>query len=348
VRSLLQPVDVAAIDVDPTDSEQGLLVAPYPPDATVLPGPPPAPLEGLLLLRGPLAGVGRPATAAGMGGWGRSGDGTNPTLAPTIIPWPSHLPSELRDPNIVQLAHLPPHHLMFTFGRYNCIADEIYSVALDDEAGATEPLKPLAPPTQLVSALLKPYSGMLQSRPDGKGGVELSWTKCASRVVFADVPRGAAVGAPVDYEQLRFAWLDIPIPGQPSISSFARVGNTFVFIYSTKFAIYSAELVADRHVFEHVTLLSNDSAWLPLATTAHGSTVYISERNATAYSSVNANGRIRSIDLAKTPANGPPSGAGGAKLKVYVADTVGVDELSTMPASCLPPPLVRAADTPSA
>ena len=60
------------------------------------------------------------------------------------------LPAELRDPNIVQLAHLPPHRLLFTFGRANCIADEIWAVDLADDATAG--------PTQLVSALMKPYS----------------------------------------------------------------------------------------------------------------------------------------------------------------------------------------------
>ena len=64
------------------------------------------------------------------------------------------LPAELRDPNIVQLAHLPPHRLLFTFGRYNCIADEIWAVDLADDATAG--------PTQLVSALMKPYSNFEQ------------------------------------------------------------------------------------------------------------------------------------------------------------------------------------------
>ena len=49
------------------------------------------------------------------------------------------------------------------------------------------------------------------------------------------------------------------------------------------------------------------------------------------YSSYNAKGRIRSIDLASTL-------AGAAKLVTVVKDTVGVDDMSTMPASCLPSP----------
>ena len=102
--------------------------------------------------------------------------------------------------------------------------------------------------------------------------------------MFADVPASAAVDAPLDYDSLDFAWLDIPIPGRPSITSFERVGDTFIFIYATKSAIYSAVLVPERHAFEHVILLSNDSSWLPLSTTVHGTTVFIGERNATAYS----------------------------------------------------------------
>ena len=155
--------------------------------------------------------------------------------------------------------------------------------------------------------------------------MQLSWTKCASRLVFADVPASAGVDAPLDYASLDFAWLDIPVPGRPSISSFARVGDTFVFIYATKSVIYSAVLVPERHAFEHVTLLSNDSSWLPLSTTVHGSTVFIGERNATAYSSYTGKARIRSIDISTS----------AAKLKVAVSDTVGVDDLSTMPAACL-------------
>ena len=57
IRSLLQPVDVNAVDIDHTDAEHGLLVAPLPPDSTVVPVA--RPLDGLLLLRGPTAGVGR-------------------------------------------------------------------------------------------------------------------------------------------------------------------------------------------------------------------------------------------------------------------------------------------------
>ena len=69
---------------------------------------------------------------------------------------PTVLPAELRDPNIVQLANLPPHRLLFTFGRYNCIADEIWAVDLADDATAG--------PTQLVSALMKPYSNLDMQR----------------------------------------------------------------------------------------------------------------------------------------------------------------------------------------
>ena len=305
IKSLLQPIDVKAVDIDHTDAEHGMLVAPLPPDNTVVPVA--RPLNGLLLLRGPTAGVGMP---------------NGKTMAPKMIPWPAELPAELRDPNIVQLAHRPPHGLLFTYGRYNCIADEIWAVDLADDATAC--------PTQLVSALMKPFSNALQSRPAVGGGLQLSWTKCASRLVFADIPASTAVGDALDYASLDFAWLDIPVPGRPSISSFARVGDTFIFIYSTKSVIYSAVLVPKRNAFEHVTLLSNDSSWLPLSTTVHGSTVFIGERNATAYSSYNTNGRIRSIDLST------PTPTAAAKLKVFVRDTVGVDDLSTMPAACLP------------
>ena len=307
VRSLLQPVDVKVVDVDFTDAANGLLIAPFPPDDTVVLAPPP--LAGILLLRGPVTGVGLL-------------DGN--TLVPQMIPWPTGLPAELRDPNIVQLAHLPPHRLVFTFGRHNCISDEIWAVNFDDAADG---------PTLLVSALLMSSSPMLRSQTASAGGVQLSWTKCASRIVIADVPAGAAVDAPLDYTSLEFAWLDIPIEGRPSISSFAQVGNTFIFVYSTKSVIYSAELVRDRHVFEHVTLLSNDSSWYPVSTVVHGSTVYIGERNVSAYSVASANGRLRSIDLSAAVR----LGAAPATIEIYLDNTAGVDNLGTMPASCLPP-----------
>ena len=70
IKSLLQPIDVKAVDIDHTDAEHGLLVAPFPPDSTVLPVS--RQLDGLLLLRGPTAGVGKP-------------DGK--TMTPKIIPW---------------------------------------------------------------------------------------------------------------------------------------------------------------------------------------------------------------------------------------------------------------------
>ena len=94
-RSELQPVFVSNIAVDASDAESGLLVAARPP---VDPFPP---TEGVLLLRGPLVGVGK-------------GDGK--TLTPTVVPWAEELPAALRSSNMVRLAHQKPHRLLFTFG----------------------------------------------------------------------------------------------------------------------------------------------------------------------------------------------------------------------------------------
>ena len=214
--SLLQPVDVTNIDVDHSDADGGLLIAARPPDTTSLLTAPPIP--GLLLLRAPLVGVGR-------------GDGT--ALTPTVIPFPPFLPHVLRTSNIVQLAHQAPHRLLFAFGRANCISDEIWET--DISSTATDA------PTQLVSALLQPFGATMQSEPDGSGGVQLSWTKCASRVVFADVKVSAKVSAKVDYESLDYAWLDLPsdpnahsvAASGPALRTVSRVGDSFIFALST-------------------------------------------------------------------------------------------------------------------
>ena len=120
-RSELQPVTVTNVDVDASDIEAGLLVAARPP---IDPFPE---TKGVLLLRGPLAGVGL---------------GNGNTLKPTVIPWPQELPTALRTSNMVQLAHQKPHRLLFAFGRANCISDEVweeFAATFDNEVlGLTE------------------------------------------------------------------------------------------------------------------------------------------------------------------------------------------------------------------
>ena len=323
-RSELQPVTVTNVDVDASDKNAGLLVAARPP---VDPFPN---TEGILLLRAPLAGVGL-------------GDGA--TLQPTVIPWPQELPTALRTPNMVQLAHQKPHRLLFAFGRANCISDEVWEADLSSSAaGDADGRLVTAEPKQLVSALLPIAGGMLASQPDGDGGTQLSWVKCSSRLVFADVPKGAAVTDPIDYEALDHAWLDIVPPNvgsrTPSLRTVSRVGDAFIFSYSSTWSSssYSSIYSGRRkgHHIEQIELLSNSSTWQVLSATVHGQTVYIGERNQTAPNidgrGLTANARIRSIDLGSAGS----TATGAPRLRVFLAGTRSVDDMSTMPASCVP------------
>jgi hypothetical protein len=329
-QSELQPVTVANIDVDASDTDAGLLLAARPPVD------PFAATKGILLLRGPLVGVGL-------------GDGQ--TLQPTVIPWPPELPTALRTSNMVQLAHQKPHRLLFAFGRANCISDEVWEVDLATSsataAGAGSALA-TAPPTQLVSALLPISGGLLQSQPNGDGGTMLSWVKCSSRIVLADVAKGAAVTDRIDYEALDSVWLDIVPPDvgtrTPSLRTVSRVGDTFIFTYSSTWSsasyssIYSGQRQG-RHI-ENIKLLSNSSTWQVLSATTHGQTVYVGERNQSAPSSdgrgLTANARIRSIDLSSFAAQRSSSYKGVPQLKLFLANTASVDDMSTMPAACVP------------
>lgn len=323
-RSELQPVTVTNVDVDASDTEAGLLVAARPPVDHET--------KGILLLRGPLAGVGL-------------GDGI--TLKPTVIPWPQELPTALRTSNMVQLAHQKPHRLLFAFGRANCISDEIWVADLSTSTVDARNVFTTAPPKQLVSALLPISGGMLQSQPDGNGGTELCWVKCSSRIVFADVPQAALVTDPIDYEELDYAWLDIVPPDigsrTPSLRTVSRVGAAFIFTFSSTWSStsYSSIYFGQRkgqHI-ERVKMLSNSSIWQALSATVHGQTVYIGERNQSAPNldgrGLTANARIRSIDLS-TFAVWTSGGSGVPHLELFLANTASVNDLSTMPASCVP------------
>jgi hypothetical protein len=184
---------------------------------------------------------------------------------------------------------------------------------------------------------------MLQSQPDGDGGTELSWVKCSSRVIFADVPKAAAVTDPIDYEDLEYAWLDIVPPdigsSTPSLRTVSRVGDSFIFTYSSTWSStsYSSIYFGQRkgHHIEQVKLLSNSSKWQVLSAAVHGRTVYIGERNQSAPDGRTANARIRSIDLS-TSAAWMGSGRGEPKLELFLANTKTVDDMSTMPTTCVP------------
>ena len=326
-RSELQPVTVANVDVDASDVDSGFLVAARPP---VEPFPA---TQGILLLRAPLVGVG-----LGLGA-------DHPVLAPTVIPWPEELPQALRTSNIVQLAHQKPHRLLFAFGRANCISDEIWEVDLSTSrssksglpaSAADDRQRVTAPPEQLVSALLS--SRLLQGQPDGAGGTQLSWVKCSSRVVFSDVPQTASVEDPIDYRDLDYAWLDIPTDTRTALNTMSRVGDQFIFTFSNG-SIFSG--VRNGHHIEAIKLISNDSAWLPLSSTAYDGRVYIGERNQSGATAATAIARIRSVDLSASAAtssvNLPTSLVRvDPQLKLVLEGTTGVDDMSTMPASCVP------------
>eukprot|EP01046_Picozoa_sp_COSAG06_P014810 COSAG06_NODE_929_length_11465_cov_4.106722_5_plen_1452_part_00 len=359
-RSELQPVHVRAVDLDASDTDAGLLVAARPP---VEPFPP---TEGILLLRSPLSGVGRGSGSA--------------VLTPTVIPFPDELPQGLRSSNIVQLAHQKPHRLLFAFGSASCISDEIWEVDLSksrlQQHLHSEPAEYLqghrvtAPPEQLVSALLS-SSRLLQSQSDGDGGTELSWMQCNSRVVFSDVSKAAAVDGPIDYTALDYAWLDIATDSRTSLNSMSRVDDRFILTYSNGSIFYGTR---KGHHIEQITLLSNDSLWLPLSATVHDNVVYVGERNQSGLAAATAKARIRSIDLSPSSAAVVAAGGGGGsaattqslngstpkafghrlsagggggrsfsppQLQMFVADTLGVSDLSTMPQRCvahIPPP----------
>jgi hypothetical protein len=319
-QSELQPVAVSNVDVDATDAKAGLLIAVRPPVAPFQNTP------GILLLRAPLVGVG-------------TGDGS--TLTSTVLPWPEELPISLRTSNMVQLAHQKPDRLLFAFGRANCISDEIWEADLSTSTLARGGGHLVtAPPEQLVSALLPISGGMLQGQSDGDGGTELSWVKCSSRIVFADVKKSAAVADPIEYEDLDYAWLDITLPDagsrMPSLRTVSRVDDVFIFTFSSTWSsnsyssIYSGK--RQGHHIEQITLLSNSSTWLALSASVVGQTVYIGERNQSAPTAATANAQIRSIELsvAAREASAAPA------LKVFVADTGSVDGLSSMPAACVP------------
>ena len=318
-RSELQPVSVSNIAVDASDVKSGLLLAARPP---VHPFPS---TSGVLLLRGPLVGVGK-------------GDGK--TLTPTVVPWAEELPAVLRSSNMVQLVHQKPHRLLFTFGRANCISDEIWEVDLSTSTSSAgdAALVTTAPPDQLVSALLPGTGAMLQGHPDGSGGTQLSWVKCSSRIVFADVPESAAVTDPIDYNTLDYAWLDIN--STAALRTVSRVDDIFIMTYSNG-SIFSGQ--RKGHHIEQITLLSNDSMWVPLSATVHEQVVYIGERNNSGTTSLTARARIRSIDLSSQQhqsqmarRNGSGSHRAVPQLKVFLDDTRSVDDMTTMPASCVP------------
>ena len=161
--------------------------------------------------------------------------------------------------------------------------------------------------------------------------------------MFVDVPKGAAVTDPIDYEALDHAWLDIVPPDvgsrTPSLRTVSRVGDAFIFSFSSTWSSnsYSSIYSGRRkgHHIEQIELLSNSSTWQVLSATVHGQTVYIGERNQTAPNrdgrGLTANARIRSIDL-----GADSTGNGASKLQVFLADTRSVDDMSTMPASCVP------------
>ena len=163
-----------------------------------------------------------------------------------------------------------------------------------------------------------------------------------SRLVFADVPKGAAVTDPIDYEALDHAWLDIVPPNvgsrTPSLRTVSRVGDAFIFSYSSTWSSssYSSIYSGRRkgHHIEQIELLSNSSTWQVLSATVHGQTVYIGERNQTAPNrdgrGLTANARIRSIDLGSAGS----TATGAPRLRVFLAGARSVDDMSTMPASC--------------
>jgi hypothetical protein len=289
----LLPVDFANIDVDAADDAAGLLVAVTPPPAYEY--------DGILLLRGPLVGVGR-------------SDGT--TLVLTVVPWPADVPVALHSSNIQQLDFQPPNRLVIAWGQWGCIQDELWETNLTSASTATAP-------TQIVSALLA--YGQLQSAASSTGGTDLAWVKCSARVVLANVKAAAAADQPLDYADLGHAWLDVGDEGAPYMRTMARVGSDFIFGYITG-AIYHAVLVSDGgpdYHFETPVLLSNDSAWLPTTSTVSGTRVYIGERNATG-----SNGRIRTLSF--------PLLGGAPSLSVFVSDAAAVDDLGVSPAKCIP------------
>lgn len=272
---MLQPVDFANIDVDAADADHGLLVAATP--------PPNFDGKGVLLLRGPIAGVGR-------------ADGT--TLEPTIIPWPADLPVSLQASNMQQLDFQPPNKLVFAWGRYNCMQDELWQTELSPAGGAIEP-------TQFVSALLS--GGLLQAASDGNGGATLTWVKCSARVVIAEVPAGVPADKPLDYATLKHAWLRLDTwldpPSSSSLTTVARVGDDFIFGYGNGAVVHAVlehEQGLDYH-FVQSKLLMNESSWLPTTSTVYGERVFLGQRNATG-----SNGRILSIELDGRGGKNPP------------------------------------------
>jgi hypothetical protein len=291
---LLLPLDFANIDVDAADADAGLLIAVTP--------PPSFQYDGVLLLRGPIVGVGR-------------SDGI--TLTPTIMPWPTGVPVALRSSSIQQLDFQPPNRLVIAWGRLGCISDELWETTLTTSSSATAPM-------QIVASLLA-YS-QLQSTSSGDGGSDLAWVKCSARVVLAHVKEESAVDQPLDYADLGHAWLDIDIGStSTSMRTMARVGTDFIFGYSTG-AVFHAVLVADGgtdYHFEKHVLLSNDSAWLPTSSTVSGTRIFLGEQNATG-----SNGRIRTLSF--------PSPGVTPSLSIFVRDAVSVSDLGVSPATCIP------------
>ena len=222
----------------------------------------------------------------------------------------------------------------------NCISDEIWEVDLSTSTSPSSAidgtaLVTTAPPDQLVSALLPGSGAMLQGHPDGSGGTQLSWVKCSSRIVFADVPQSAGVTDPIDYTTLDYAWLDI----NAALQTVSRGGDAFIMTY-TNGSIFSGQ--RKGHHIEEITLLSNDSAWIPLSATVHEQVVYIGERNQSDMTSLTARARIRSIDLSSQEhsqvvrRNQSRTDRQVPQLKVFLGDTMSVDDMTTIPSSCVP------------
>ena len=171
--------------------------------------------------------------------------------------------------------------------------------------------------------------------------------QCSSRIVFSDVLASAAVDVPIDYTELKYVWLDIATDSRTSISTMSRVGDSFVLTYSNSSIFYGRR---KGHHVEQITLLSNDSAWLPLSSTVHDQVVYIGERNQSARTASTANARIRYVDLSsgalqRQQKNANGSGVSVPHLEMFLGQTIGVDDLSTMPASCVPESLGNSKNT---
>merc|ERR1711924_277225 len=130
----------------------------------------------------------------------------------------------------------------------------------------------------------------------------------------------------------------------PSLRTVSRVGDAVIFTFSSTWSStsYSSIYFGQRkgHHIEQVKMLSNSTTWQALSATVHGHTVYIGERNQSALNpdgrGLTGNARIRSIDLSTSSAWIGGSGGGALQLKLFLPNTASVNDLSTMPASCVP------------